>query len=239
MEKVINPVMCEIGKRRVRGFCKIELSGGRLSITGVIGPRSNGNCLGSSGQCVDEIREGTPTEGWTKEMIQKFCSIWDEWHLNDLRPYCHHQKELGWDKLSGKRVTLYNYSLTQEAYRKKEAVKAAAIRALENGETFTPTLDQVKYAKIPYSITTWAEISGEDAENYEPQKPIFMGDKGPTEEKSLGWLRPNEHPDGLLCKPCPVCGYKYGTKWQKEDVPQEVIDWLFALPDTTVEPAWV
>lgn len=52
-------------------------------------------------------------------------------------------------------------------------------------------------------------------------------------------VKPDEHPDGILCKPCPVCGYKYGTSWLMEEVPEDVIDWLFALPDTTVKPAWV
>ena len=42
----------------------------------------------------------------------------------------------------------------------------------------------------------------------------------------LGWLKPEEHPEGLLCRPCPVCGYRYGTSWVREEVPQDVIDWL-------------
>ena len=172
-------------------------------------------------------------------MVDQFCDIWKKWHLNDMRPYCSHQKELGWDKLSAKKVTLYNYRLTQEAYRKKRAAKGAAVKALERGETFTPTPEQVQYAKLPYDIKTSVEISGEDAENYEPKKPLFPGDKGATEIKTLGWLKPDEHPDGILCKPCPICGYKYGTSWLTEEVPGDVIDWLFALPDTTVKPAWV
>lgn len=56
---------------------------------------------------------------------------------------------------------------------------------------------------------------------------------------TMDWHCPDEHPDGILGKPCPVCGYQYGHAWQTEEVPQEVIDWLFALPDTPVKPAWV
>jgi len=36
-------------------------------------------------------------------------------------------------------------------------------------------------------------------------------------------VRPDEHPEGLLTKPCPVCGYKYGTAWLKEALPPEVV----------------
>lgn len=98
-KKIINPCTNEVyiynGKeRRVNSFCKIEYQDGKLSITGVIGPKSNGNCWGSCGQCVDEIRKGEPTKEWSFEMLQKFCDIWDEWHLNDMRPYCSHMKKI-------------------------------------------------------------------------------------------------------------------------------------------------
>jgi len=47
------------------------------------------------------------------------------------------------------------------------------------------------------------------------------------------------HKDGLLTKACPNCGYKYGSAWLKKEVPEEVINWLFALPVTKNNPAWV
>ena len=156
-----------------------------------------------------------------------------------MRPYCPHQKKLGWDKLAGKRVTLYNYRLNRMAFDKKKAAENAALDALRRGEMFSPTEEQVLFATIPYSVKLPEEISGENAFYYEPKKPLFPGDESATEVKTLGWLKPDEHPDGILCKPCPVCGYKYGTSWLKEEVPADVIDWLFALPNTTVRPAWV
>lgn len=42
----------------------------------------------------------------------------------------------------------------------------------------------------------------------------------------LGWVRPDEHPDGLLTKPCPVCGYKYGSAWLTEELPESVREWF-------------
>ena len=38
------------------------------------------------------------------------------------------------------------------------------------------------------------------------------------------WVRKTEHPAGLLCEPCPVCGYRYGTAWLKEEIPQDIQD---------------
>jgi hypothetical protein len=37
------------------------------------------------------------------------------------------------------------------------------------------------------------------------------------------WVYPTEHENGLLTKPCPVCGYKYGSAWLFEELPEEVI----------------
>ena len=78
----------------------------------------------------------------------------------------------------------------------------------------------------------------------DPTKPLSVYGKhfeGQRQDSwnMLGWVRPDEHPEGLLTKPCEVCGYKYGSAWLNEPVPQDVLDWLFALPPTTKEPAWV
>ena len=177
--KVVNPCMCDTGRSRLsRGFAEIKYQDGRLSICGVVGPMSNGNCMGSAGQCVDSFRDalahGKTCEGWSVGMLVKFCNIWDRWHLNDMRPYCAHMKKLGWDK--------------------------------EASETI--------------------EVAGR-----------FSWEKPKMERR--GWVRFDKDERGILCKPCPVCGYEYGTKWLFEEVPEEILEWLKNLPDTKVRPAWV
>lgn len=37
------------------------------------------------------------------------------------------------------------------------------------------------------------------------------------------WVKKSEHSDGLLCEPCPVCGYKYGTAWLYEEIPADIL----------------
>jgi hypothetical protein len=54
-----------------------------------------------------------------------------------------------------------------------------------------------------------------------------------------GRVTPEERPEGLLCKPCPICGYKYGTAWNNERVPKDVLKWLYNMPETKIAPAWV
>lgn len=240
-KKVVNPCHCMvldlrgIKKIPILAYAKIEYTDGKLSICGVVGPRSNGSCAGSAGQCVDEIRKGSPVGDWTPEMLEKFCDIWDRWHLNDMRPYCEHQKALGWDKLAVKKVTLYNYTLRNEWSSTQRKLHNEVNKILgETGQVFL-TEDERETWNLPLQIHTWEPL---DDVRYEPQKQQEWN-RGPTEGKILGWLSPEEHPDGILGKPCPVCGYKYGTSWLKEDVPEDVLQFLYNLPDTTREPAWV
>lgn len=46
----------------------------------------------------------------------------------------------------------------------------------------------------------------------------------------LVWIRRDEHPEGLLAFPCETCGYKYGSQWLHEMLPQRIIDLVHSLP---------
>jgi hypothetical protein len=76
---------------RMDVYAKIEWDGRELSITGVEGPRSNGDAFGSSGQIVmsygepDAFDGFEPAPGWTLESVRRFFALWDRWHLNKMR----------------------------------------------------------------------------------------------------------------------------------------------------------
>jgi len=38
------------------------------------------------------------------------------------------------------------------------------------------------------------------------------------------WVREDEHPKGVLSKPCPVCGYKYGSAWLHRPIPKDDLE---------------
>lgn len=163
-------------------FIKVAFDKGRLSFSGVIGPKKNGNATGACGQIQDEIN---PSElrplapGWTVEKVARFLELWKRWHLNDMRPGCEHQRAMGWDELP-----------------------------------INPAVPLSTYGKhFPEQITpSW---------------------------NMLTWVTRKEHPKGLLCEPCPVCGHKYGSAWLMEKVPLEVLHELSAFPETDITPAWV
>lgn len=54
----------------------------------------------------------------------------------------------------------------------------------------------------------------------------------------LAWVTHAEHPEGLLSRPCGVCGYKYGSAWLREDVPTDVLEWLRSLPEASTPSPW-
>ena len=66
-------------------FATINYDGGKLSITGVEGPRKSGNCAGSCGQIESELKEFINfAKGWSFSKLQTFRKFWKEWHLNHM-----------------------------------------------------------------------------------------------------------------------------------------------------------
>lgn len=125
-------------------YVKVSFDGKRLSISGVEGPRRNGDAHGSCGQIA--LDASRPAEGWDFLSVCKLAETWARWHLNDMRAGCEHQRAEGWTHVGGKDV---------------------------------------------------------------------------------------------IGKPCPSCGYKYGTAWLFEEVPADVLEYLRGLPEATTKPAWV
>lgn len=83
--KIVNPGTAACGKINRQLFAEITFADGRLSIYGVIGPKSNGDSFGAFGQIQEELGRVVPAKGWNEEMVKKFQTIWNRWHLNDLR----------------------------------------------------------------------------------------------------------------------------------------------------------
>ena len=125
-------------------FIHVKFKNMNLSMTGVVGPKMNGDCSGSCGQIVMGLKAENirPALGFSIMKINRLLKIWDAWHLNDMRAGCEHQRELGWT------------------------------------------------------------------------------------------------PKDNLNDECPVCGYKYGYEWKREEVPNDVIAWLKLLKNTTKTNAW-
>ncbi len=74
------------GKYYGNVYCKIIFKDGRLSISGVESPQSNGNCRGGVGQIYDSLNNIDKfNKGWNIGKLNGFIAIWKIWHLNDMR----------------------------------------------------------------------------------------------------------------------------------------------------------
>lgn len=239
MNKIINP--CTVNGKQA--YCRVYteeklctmLDGTIdtipvLHITGVVGPRSNGNAY-AAGQCYDELRQGVANKGWTADKLYKLLDIWQRWHMNDVLPYCEHQRD--WD--GGKLCKLYEYKMTDNTRKRRDALKESihkmlmagySVRLYESQRTLLGSEYLVKTydSNIPDGYELSKTYTKRARELYPLESDTKFGDK---------------HPDGILAKPCPVCGYKWGSSWRAERVPAEVLQWMESLPDSTRKPAWV
>jgi hypothetical protein len=67
-------------------YVTVKWKEGRLSLTGVEGTKSNGDCKGSCGQCQESpLAVVNFAPGWNRAMACKLADIWARWHLNDMR----------------------------------------------------------------------------------------------------------------------------------------------------------
>jgi hypothetical protein len=70
-----------------RLFAYVDLKDGELSISGVEGPKSNGDCRGGCAQCLEDW-PGMVIEfalGWDSIKLMELVKIWQRWHLNKMR----------------------------------------------------------------------------------------------------------------------------------------------------------
>lgn len=229
---VMNPGHVALGGGRCAPvFVEVEFREGRLSFTGVEGPEKNGNCAGSCGQIELNPEEFTRfSDGWDAAKVQRLADMWKRWHLNDLRAGCEHQRT---DWNLDEEVEVVEYGLTTEAHKMRSEGIEEARRAAVAGER--THLSETALALLALEDWFKPRFSPPDADS--PLSGCFEVRK--RETKRVGWVHAHKHPKGVLCKPCEVCGYKYGTEWLFEEVPAEILEEIQAFPETTTTPAWV
>lgn len=231
----------------VHVFCRIVISADkgsghkqRLSITGVVGPLTNGNCAGAAGQINDSLREYLAKSeinfapGWSAGLLETFLDIWGDWHLNDMRAYDVEMRAAGWHKQALTPMRGYAFKLDGPTLAQQHLLTRAAEASLS--ATGAATLDPSEQAiyNLPYSYTAWVregEPAPQPREHYERDKPV-----GGT---TLGWLSPEQHPEGLLGRRLRSDGPAFGSAWFHHPLPDSVVAFLAALPLTDRTAAWV
>lgn len=161
----------------------------------------------TGGQNLDTIAEYIKTT-----LFREIYRLWRLYHLNGMHPECEHQRELGWRQAAGEYVNIFRYKLTREASSAQAKLKDAILDAARAGKAYQMTPEEMRLLSLEYFIKRPQELTAEEREYYAPYD---------HEKRMKGWLKPEEHPDGILCKPCPVCGYKYGSAWKYAEIPED------------------
>jgi hypothetical protein len=227
-------------------FSRIQYKDGKLSISGVIGPMPHGNSRGGCGQIEMEFEHRDPAsndyrykpeellgpsriefaEGRTADLFLDLAQAWHDWHLNDMRAGCEHQRAEKWGT---KRIEVCTWRLKDEVTKAQRAIKERALDAAAAGTPFQTEVQEAFLLRLPWEVKAPRE-GFQDAGFYDIKS---------AETKTAGWVYETEHPEGCLSKPCPVCGYKYGNAWKREEVPAEILAFLADLPASDRKPAWI
>jgi len=205
-----------------------------LSISGVVGPYSGGNCYGSCGQLQEEllaIDQLNVREGWNRSMIDQFVRYWQKYHLNGTNSGCVHQDE--WD--TGKEIDAYSYNRGKRHDRIKQIVESGLCVDFAEYKAMTDILAKVRFHLFDKPFNGSPKQATGDMKMLLDEKYVTVSG---VKKEQAGFVYFDRHPEGLLAKPCPKCGHTYGTSHVWRPVPPEVLEWLAALPETEEEYAW-
>ncbi len=146
-EKSLRPGLVPVGARLVSLFVTVKYTGGRLSITGVEGPRRNGDCAGSCGQVTDSLAavvEYAP--GWDRAMALRLATIWNDWHLNDMKAGSPAQEAF-------LKANPVSYVYPESHYEKAcEALAAAGLHPDADGYRYGSAWKRVE---VPADVLEW------------------------------------------------------------------------------------
>lgn len=205
-------------KRRTHGVTvSLELretpQGPELSIQGCI-TDPQGVAV-SAGQNLDTIAHyiHTPT-------FKQLYALWERWHLNGLNAGCIHQD--AWD--TNAVIEMVTYEVTPESSQERHQLKRQAAIRLASGQMVAYTDAELVSVNRPYRIIRGSEFPHPGAPYVEKRR----------EKKLPVSVTPAEHPRGILGKPCEICGYEYGTAWNRAPLPESVLRTIESL--TTAEP---
>lgn len=141
-------------KQDVCVYVRVTYTNGNLSITGVEGPKSNGDCHGSCGQIILGFKEYdprgyktleaiSPVPQWDAEKIKRLFDIWDRWHMNNMCAGTPAQTQY----LKNNRPKAFVHDYTAQC----NLLEAAGLLT-DNGYTYG---SQWLKEEVPQDVLTW------------------------------------------------------------------------------------
>lgn len=140
-------------------------------------------------------------EGWNAALVSELVDVADRWHLNSMRAGCEHQRAMGWGSCPGHHV--------------------GTVRGPCNGDADAGKLDPTSGRQLDY-CRGWPVCLKPGRGHIRAMGSVHCGKWGaPIREDCR---------EDMLGRPCPECGYRYGSAWLYESLPEEVIAFVTSLP---------
>lgn len=170
-----------------------------------------------------------------------------QYHLNDMNAGCTHQKALGWGHKRDIALTAFDCTTVQlDTLQAGLAAKVATKREKWINEklAITSVCTLLKAAGLDttiYNVEALGSIGPLTANFLEKGSAFTDLDTRKLRKQVLKAVQkmaediiPDETFRSEIFKdsinaPCPECGYRYGTQWLYEPLPQHVIDWVASL----------
>lgn len=161
------------------------------------------------GQCLDTIAEYVQDP-----VFIEIFRLWNLYHLNDMHPDCEHQRaDIAFQQQKQQQIIVYKWlHLHDEIAKEKRSVTEFIKTELTTHGTVT--LNNRQHFLYNLEDCIYNHVGEYD-------KTLYSHKDNEIEYKTLNWISVNEHEKGLLSKPCPVCGYKYGSSWIYAPIPAD------------------
>lgn len=147
------------------------------------------------GQCVDSLWDDYSEQIKDKKLYFEIMELWKKYHLNGMNADCKHRIN---EKLAKKQLKITKMRWTEEG-KKLSKIRDFGIQFIK-----TENIDLVPSAL--YELDTYS---------FRPEA---------VETTTAGWIHCTPlTPSGVLAKPCPKCGYEYGTSWNYRPIPKKAL----------------
>jgi hypothetical protein len=236
MVRIINPVTKRVGKgKSFQAYVRIKFSErGELSILEYEGTeKQRATTFADFGKLLLCENFSKFNNGFNKENIEELVKIRNRWHFNSYSQMCEHQIVSGVVEKGMQKVGMNWFETSLYTHNRQKEIEKKILQFIENNDEFSLTKEEMTLMCLPHCLMTYRSQPQECVRKFYFEEPVN------SYNMSLISLSKNEHPDGLLGETCLVCGHEIGEGSCFVSVPQDVIDWLFSLPEAEHVPEWL
>jgi hypothetical protein len=157
--------------------------------------------------------------GWSRRIAEMLARLLEAWHGHDMRSLCVHQVALGWTAWCVGHPGSDRPLDAEDAARAMKAARATGVALAEHGPgKYPPVIEETVIAERRPDGSMSTLFGVKRHYWYEPGS-------------SLATYCPNR-----LSMPCPECGYRCGSEWLHEPLPDEAVAFVRTLPGASVGP---